>query len=441
MLLMAGVLGLAAFVPDVESLDAAKLAQLKAERPRLFWLMSRLRPQAVAESPFFLALPAFLFAAVSLSIVNRVKAFRSQRRRGRPALQRFRFERRLELEGDPASTAARLGRVLRRARYEVATPEPGLLLASRGKPGFYGSILFHVGLLLVLAAVVASALTRVNGEIVVTEGFAAALRPETFVWLTRPGRLPPLQGHSLSIRDFVAEYSPAGTPVDYSVLLSVHRGRERIKEEQVRVNQAFSWNGLDLTLHRYGFAPSLVASNREGQSVLDATGVLRVIPAGKEDSLALQDGGRLLIKLYPDFAVRDRKPVSRSPEARRPVVAFRWLDHEGRQLARGRVELGARVTSRGYTVAFPKLSYWAGFVVAADRGLWLLAIGSLVGSLGLLLRFGFPDQTLCARLEAQGGATALELSASTRFFPALHEQHLESLIGALQPGRGETEDR
>jgi hypothetical protein len=61
-----------------------------------------------------------------------------------------------------------------------------------------------------------------------------------------------------------------------------------------------------------------------------------------------------------------------------------------------------------------------------------LAIGSLVGTVGLALRLAFPDQSVRVGWEAWENGTRLSVLASTRFFPALHEDQVERLVRELE---------
>ena len=325
--------------------------------------------------------------------------------------------------------AGRLAAGLRSARYRVIAQQEGLVHGVRGEAGFFGSIAFHLGLLLVLAGVVASSLTRVNGEVVLTEGFPVAFTPASMLSLDGGDRFPArAAADSLSIRDFVAEYSPQGTPVDYSLLLSVHRGGERIVEEQVRVNQPFRWQGFQITLHRFGFAPELAARDPSGRLRQDAVTVLQLLPPGRPDTVPLEGGGSLKVRLFPDLAMKGARPQTRSLRPARPVAFFEWQDEAGRTVASGQVERGSEVDAGGYRLAFRSLSYWAGFVVARDRGLWFFVVGSVLGSAGILARLVLPDQTV--RIEWGDGRA--RLLASTRFFPALHREEIARLVRSLE---------
>ncbi len=434
MLAMAAVLGLASLAPDLEVLGPGEAARLRAERPFAHWVGANLRPQHVAQSPLFVAGCAYLFLGVALSITQRVQAHRFARRVGsRAGAERFRVERELVV-GVPADRVGpAVRRVLQASRYDVRShPAPPVVEGFRGQAGFVGSIAFHVGLLFVLVGAAASSLTRWNGEILITEGFPAPLAPSAMHNVSRREGFPDLTGYSLSIRDFMADYSLQGTPVDFAALLSVVHAGSPVREAPVRVNQAFRWRDFQLTLHRYGFAPEIVATDPAGKRHVESVNVLQVLPPGREDAVPIPDGGELRVRLYPDYATIQGRPASRSLRPLRPVIVFRWLDTEGGELATGRVARGETVTSGGYAVAFPALSYWAGFRVSRDRGLAFFALGSLVGAIGLALRLAFPDQSVRLEWAACDNGARLRVLASTRFFPALHEEQVERLVASLK---------
>jgi len=433
MLIMVAVLALASLIPSVEPEDADALAELVARKPVLTWLSSRIHPREVVASPFFFLLPAYLFAGIAWSIVDRTRQYRQARARGlEPAAARFLVRRELELALPADEAARRLVAEARRAGYEKLAVGEGTWRGGRGRIGFAGSIGFHVGLLVVLAGIVASALTRLAGEIILTEGFETPLTTESMLTLSGSGKFPELPGCTLVLRDLVATYSPQETPVDYAGVLAVRRGGETLAERLVRVNDAFEWGGFQLTLHRYGYAPELTAWDAAGHERVGGVAVLQVVPAGKEDSLPFEGGGELRLALYPDFVLVDGRPATRSPRPVNPVIEFSWREADGRQAARGRVGLGASTEVNGYHVAFQSLSNWGGFILARDRGLWLFVAGSLLGSLGLLLRIVFSDQSLKIEWQAAGGGTIVHLVAGTRFLPSLHEEKVDRLVTRIR---------
>lgn len=429
MVVMITVLALASLVPTVDPEDTEALAEISARKPILAWLGSRLHPREVAASPFFYLLPAYLFFGISWSIVERTRQFRQARTRGlEPAAARFLVRRELDLALDVDQAAQRLAAEARRAGYEQFAAGEGIWRGGRGRIGFAGSLAFHVGLLVVLAGIVASALTRLAGELILTEGFEMPLTTDSMLTLSGSGKFPELPGCAVVLRDLVATYSPQETPVDYAGVLAVRREGETLVERLVRVNDAFEWEGFQLTLHRYGFAPELTAWDASGRERVAGVAVLQVVPAGRVDSLRFEEGGELRLALYPDFVLVDGRPATRSPRAVNPVLEFSWRAVDGREVAWGRVGLGAETEVAGYRVAFRSLSNWGGFILARDRGLWLFVIGSLLGSLGLLLRLAYSDQSLRLEWQGAGRGTSVRLVAGTRFLPSLHEEKVDRLV-------------
>jgi len=435
MFAMGALLALSALVPEPENLDSKTLEHLRTEKPALLWIAERFRPQSIVESPFFLLLPSFLLVGISASLVERMRQLRRANAQERALpVHRFRLRRELEVVGSPDALLRRVIEAARRDGYAMTEVEPSVFEGLRGRAGFFGSLAFHVGLLAVLAGVVASGLTRFSGEIVVTERFSTPFSISSMFNVSGANRFEEIPGEELSIRDFAAEYSDRGTPVDFSVLLSVRRDGAPVSEEQVRVNQAFRWRSVDIMLNRYGFAPEIVATDPSGARRLDGVGVLRLLPPGQEDSLRMEDGSRLRVRLFPDFDLRNGSPVSRSLAPVRPRLYFEWTDPVGRSVARGEVEKGGSAASRGYRVDFPALLYWGSFVVARDWGFWFFVVGSVLGTLGLAIRMIFPDQTLRLEWSIGDNGIHVRLDAGARFFPALHEAQIDRLMSKIREG-------
>lgn len=430
MVTMAGVLSLSALVPDLDTLEPSRVDALLRTSPLLVWIGRHLRPRDIVGSPLFLLLPLYLCAGIGYSLLQRVRAERKRGRGPSPGADRFRAERRFQVAAPFDGRS--LERQLRREGYEVISSGPDHVDAARGRRGFWGSIAFHVGLILILIGVIASIWTRFGGEVMLAEGFRIPFAVRSMFNVSGRSRFTSRVPSDIAIRDFTAEYSPAGTPSDYALILSVQRGGDVVKEQQVRVNQAFWWDGYQITLHRYGFAPALTASGPDGRIRLDGVAMLQLLPPGREDALRLEDGSRIVVRLFPDFATVRGEPSSRTLAPVRPVLLFRWLDERGREVAAGSVERGTRTTINRYTVAFPSLRYWGGFIVARDLGLWLFVAGSLLGSIGLALRIVFPDQLIRTSWQPSGGAVEVRIRAGTRFFPALHEEQLDRLLSRIK---------
>jgi hypothetical protein len=441
MLAMAGLLALSSLVPEVE-LAPGRRDALRRRRPVAVFLVERLRPERVVRSPAFLALAAWIFAATAWSVVTRVGAeVRRRRLRPAPRPERFRVARALEVGGSPEATALAVREELRRRRYrlEPVGGDPATVVATRGSAGFAGSIAFHVGILVVMVGVALSARTRVNGEVMLVEGFPAALGPGTVARATREDALLPLVGTIASVRDFTATYERGFQPVDFAAVVDLRRTPAPPRAEVVRVNEGVTTDGFQLTLHRYGFAPELEVTGADGRRLADGVAILRLVPPGTEDRLALADGTELSLALYPDHVERGGITATRSMYPVAPVLAVRHLVG-GAEMARGRVGRGEAAVIGAVRVSFPSLRYWADFMLGRDAGLPWIAVGGALIALGLGVRFLVDPQVVRAAASPSGHGTRLDLLVTARYFPALNAERaralLERLAGTLHAGGG-----
>ncbi len=432
MLTMAAVLALASLVPA--DLDPGRLATLRWRRPVLARIL-RLHPERVASSPLFLLLPGLVFASTAFSIWERVR--RERDRRGRPvALERFRATAELHLPGSArdASKEARLE--ARGSGYRLEGAADSLVcVVSRGGVGFAGSIVFHVGLLVVLTGVAVSTVTRTNAELLLAEGFPIALGPEAVLHPTRQGALERLRGTTVAMRDFTAEFARGFSPVDFGAVLELTRAGAPPRAEVVRVNEPVWVNGFQLTLYRYGFAPELTVTGRGGRVLTEGAALLRVLPPGTEDGLALPGGDELQVALYPDHELRGAESTSRSLAPVNPVLRVRWLTG-GTEVAHALLRPGETASLGTGRVTFANLRYWADFQLGRDLGLPWIALGSALIALGLALRFLFDPQVLRFEATELADGCRLEIVATSRYFPALNEDRAERLRARLAARTG-----
>ncbi|MBI5527435.1 MAG: cytochrome c biogenesis protein ResB [Deltaproteobacteria bacterium] len=427
---MAITLALAALVPEHDLADSVELRALRRERPLAAFIAENLRPDHVARSPVFLALPALVFVSTLISIIGRVRGeVRRRRARGDAALERFRHRVTVESPLSPDDAIEAAARALASARFDLS--RDGFRLGgSRGAAGFAGSIAFHAGILVTLIGVSISGLTRANGEVLAVEGFPKALSPGEILRTARHDDFRALDGTILGVRDFTAGFSRGVDPVDYAVVVGV-RGDGAEGERVVRVNQPFSVEGFQFTLHRYGYAPDLVVTGADGREAAAGTVVLRVVPPGTEDALPLPGGARLVVALYPDHATRDGFPGSRGMTPINPFIAFR-VERDRAVVGSGTVVRGGRSEAGGVKVAFNGLRYWVSFVVSRDLGLPWFAIGSALIAAGLAARFLFYPEAVRVDAEVAGAGSALTVTLSARYFPALNAERAGRLASVIE---------
>ncbi len=384
-------------------------------------------------SPWFMALTVLLVVSLTGCLIPRVRTFlRNVRRPPVPGRNLHRVSTRVELESPmaPERAAALAHALLRRRRFRArtvpaeASPTGNLQVAAeRGHWREGGSIAFHLSFYLLLAGGVLGHLLGFTGQVNVVEGSSFADTRLSYIGGANPGRLFSMDQHRgfvVRLDDFdVSYFEPEGTdeagreqrtPREFVSRVTILEGGQERAQEEIRVNEPISYDGMKLYQVRFGFAPRIEVSTANGTplyseavQLLDAggavwTGVAKVASFDVESQIALE------LVLLPDAAFGpDGVPLSRSPEPRNPRLAVvLWygelglernvpateFDREnGRRLEQPLIlspgETGT-FEPLGLTVSFPELPYWSGFQVSHERGRWLLLAGSILLLGGLI---------------------------------------------------------
>lgn len=415
--LLAGLFAISSFVPDRDGRD-----EIRTRRPALANVFDGLAPERLAQSPLVLGLTSFVALGVAASIVTRIRARVRSAGPKEAEQERFRAEIEVVVPESGEAAWARVREVLRANGFRAGDRPEG----ASGSTGFWGSMAFHAGLLVLLGGIVASALGRFHGEIVLTETAPVRVSADTMLFAVPVEKIGALAGTVLEVEDVLASYRSGTHLTDVSAVLAYQTPGGGAGRRFVSVNVPVDVGEHQVALHRYGFAPVITATRPDGTAALDGVAVLRVLPPGTEDSLVIDAGGVLRVRFYPDFAGGSGPPASRTLDPVRPVLAWRWYER-GELVASGEVARGERQVVNGYELAFPELLRWASFVVGRDPGIPWFAAGAFLSIAGLAARLAGHERAWRAELTPAGERTRVRLTLSARYFPALLREKAERM--------------
>lgn len=374
-------------------------------------LLSLVQPRHFVGSPLYLTL-LFLIFVSTLSCTVRRFARRGERAGGFTA----------EVSGPAAGGIAWVEAVLAARCWRTVRNGEGLS-ARKGGWGWWGSILFHAGLLLLMAAGVLSAFTRFNGELLLTEGFPVVLGRGAFV-APPEGRRVALPPETVELRRFIPTYAQGRFAEDFEARVAVNG-----KEHGLHVNRPLAIGAFQLNLNRYGFAPTFRITDASGRELLNATLELAVV-GGEKDSFAIPGTPyRVETRFFPDFVAKGGEIGSQSPLPRAPVF-WLTLSANGKRLGRTLVRLGRQEALGPLTVRFSGLAYWVDLFVTRDDGLWLFVAGFIAGLFGLAVRFLLPDKELTVTVAED----LVTLTGWTRYCPAFFADELARLCAVIGEG-------
>jgi cytochrome c biogenesis protein ResB len=163
--------------------------------------------------------------------------------------------------------------------------------------GEWGSWLFHTSFFLLLVAVVWGKATGYQGLVTVVEGQSFTESRAGYDQL-REGLLFNGQhaGFTMRLDSFSATYAANGEATDYVSNVTVFDGSREVEKKAIRVNDFLGYDGVNVYQQDYGWAPTIVVTNPQGQTVFD--GPVQFSDAA--DQLGNKSEGEGVLKV-PDF--------------------------------------------------------------------------------------------------------------------------------------------
>jgi len=322
----------------------------------------------------------------------------------------------------PETVGEKAGWLLREGRWGFEASRDGDLLvitAERGIAlGFWGSLAFHAGLLLCFVAIPLSAFFSFSGNLLLTQGAVVPLREG--VRSDRGSDTVMLPAATAAVEDLRGVYQQGKFKLDFGGTLLLDRDG-RVERLPFSVNQPVSSGGFQFSLQEYGFSPRVVVA-REGSSPFDY--FLNLTHPEEGDYFPLPgDGMRLFILLLPDFFREGGKIGSRSQDPKNPHLLVKVFSGD-KAIVERLVKVGESVEVEGFSIAAPQLGNWVNLAVSRERGLIFIIFGSLVVTLGLLVRFLSNERRLELEiLPAPCGCTC-RLKGYSRYYPAFLENEV-----------------
>ncbi len=237
-------------------------------------------------------------------------------------------------------------------------------------PRQVGVLVFHAGLLLVIAGGFVTVTRGEKGFVTLAEGEAAALE----------GVVAAGRGLSLRLEDFGISYYSDGSPAQFTSRVAVGNGKRTLVRADISVNHPLSCRGVKVYQYSYRWLAELEV--REG-------GRVRKLEAAEGEVVPVE-GTALRLKVYrylpnfhPEWGMESKGLRPDNP--RFIFSVYRGEERLGVGMAKPgeQVALGA-----GAAVAFTGVRPVSVFLVKTDPGQPLVLAGGLALTAGALLLLG-----------------------------------------------------
>ena len=423
------MLVLSSFLPNYYTLNEKQWYELEKNRPDFFWICSHFSTPFLVTNPAFLIVSLFLFLSTLVCTITRVQKWFAVRESEFTTDKAFSFSVEERLEQGRDSLSSTVHAVLSSGGWEKAVQEKGescIISGQKGMSGFWGSVVFHAGMIIVFFAGPLSVYTTFRGELVLTEGFAVPLQKGFYSHVGKdPSTLPDVQ---VKLSDFRTEFFEGKYKYDFGGILTIEEMNDR-REFPFAVNQPVEYKGYQLSLHEYGYAPHVIIQ-KDGVAVFDY--YLNLKHPEEGDSFLIESEKlRAELFFFPDF-VRDGDRLGSKSRLPENPVTFVKLFRDEKEVFNGLFKPGEARTFGQYTVAVSDYRRWANLVVVRESGILALMLGLGFGLSGLFARFMSNERRLEFVLVPQVKGTMMTVRGYSRYYPAFLEEEVLKIAQRLK---------
>jgi cytochrome c biogenesis protein len=433
------MLAVGAVLPNPQLLSEEEIVDMKGRYPLIYALGERYNSQALAKNYFFGAVGIFLIVSTAVCSLDRLLLrYRARISTGIPARPSTENTiKRLFMDTDITVLERYARDWFRGRRWNVTVQkadERTDVIATRGRAGFWGSILFHSVLITALLGMVIYYLGGYRAVLSFTEGQIYPLERDNLVSIQKEPvwglRLPDVSLGLLKQYSIYDEKDP-WYPLDYVARFRIEEKSSGISwEEDVRINDPLFVGGIKFLLVKGGFSPKIVIRDRHGADVFNSF-VALARESGTRDNFHVKDE-RLIIraKLYPDYIERDGSPDTKSPSALNPFLSLKVFS-KGKYIFDGLIPYGSGVRAGDYRISFPEVRKWVHMEMVDEPGVGFFFIISFVGLVGVAVRFIDPDESFYLSFAQEGGSVNMYVTPHSRHFPGLITARAEEFVRSI----------
>ena len=401
--------------------------QWQENSPRLVAVLDTLQLTSIHSSPLTLVLWFFFFVNLGLVLWQRIPLIAkrieiSKSRIADPATAPgYFFKKTYDL---PAGNGAELMQQLRGKGFTLIGDVDGFYgVKNRLSPIAFA--LFHLSFFLILLGGVIGIYTRFIGYVDLAQGEVFQGELERYNKSPLPS-MPKIGGipRASFMVESITPQVVGDTPTGIDIRLVDKEGRKH----EAGINNPYVTDNTSFVFKHLGLAPLFVLKDAAGRE-LDGAYEKLDVAMGKKDRFILA-GFEFTAHFYPDYAVEDGKPVTRSQEFKNQVFTL-TVEKDGKKIAEGIIPKNGTMQFAGYTLEMRDLPFWVRFYVLRQRGLWLVYAGFAVASIAVIWRLIFFRRELLGAVRSEDGVRRLVVAARSEYYKSLAEDEFDKLFEKL----------
>lgn len=323
----------------------------------------------------------------------------------------------------------------------VARTDSGLV-ASAGRVGFWGSMVLHASLLVLVAGGALTAVTSFRGEMALTDGQVVIDAADAYIAvLDTPELGPAFSGARIALDETRVGYQK-GEVVSAIAKMRGIDSEGRLVSKDVRVNHPLDVGGKSYLILNSGYAIAITVDTSATGAVPRVLRLAEETPYGWRDRLELPptaDGRNAELRFLAT-------PVPVPEGARIPVEKFALDDPrlrvklviDGQEVWEGPVKPGETAQlGPGIALTFEGMRLWDKFLVRGEPARWVSYVGFWMAVIGAAVRFMFPERRFAVVTGATDSGTVADVVYRVRpwsGFEARADKQLERSLLELATG-------
>ncbi len=281
--------------------------------------------------------------------------------------------------------------VLRRRLYRT-NRQGGLIVGRKNSWGNWGTVIFHISLVIIVSGALLARATRMEGYVKLTEGEVISETHNDYLRINEgPFFNENHQSFQLILDDFEYQFWPNGRNKKRQSTLSIVDKGQVIKSGLTRPNYPMIYKGYSiLQTNNFGWSAVLVLVDKQGN---ENSGIVRINTKSSSKS-----------KSFVDFTIPGTDFSAESILIRSPKTAKKdlWMEYEPQELGlkikiknkksqdivyNGDIFLRQEIKLEDNKLILKSFDPWTSFVISKDDGVQLIYFGFWSALFGLIVMY------------------------------------------------------
>jgi hypothetical protein len=416
-LALAGLMYVTTLIPQELDSTPQKIEAWRRGHESLLWLVNSANLHRIHAQPWFAAVILFAALALGVSSCDQLAASRKKL-----------YSTGTGAGEEVASSVSRqkLCFVARSYRYHaLQTGSQEELKFVKNPWGYFGNLLLHLGMLLVIIASFYVALTARQGSLILIEGEQRGNRQ---TWdaseqgiLSKPLKLP----GAIRLDKVTVNFDSKNQPAEVFSDISITDDSGRVASLTASINRNLQYHHLRIYhTAQYGDAFTVTFADNRGIEHVEKIAVqqpVSLIKAGYSEDFGVIWSPHLFSAKY--FADVDKKSMASA----NPEFILRLTSGKN-ELARTTLTKGSTGTLGEYRVKLTRVEKWAKLIIVDISGMPLIFAGFAIIMLGGLIHYLTPPRELIG-MRQQNGSFLVYWKATA--FSTFYEEERDALAKEL----------